>query len=79
MNATPPFPSRSLRLLAAAVKWTLWLLLAASLLMALAWGALHSFIVPRIGDLRPALEIRASQVLGAVSYTHLTLPTILLV
>ena len=64
MNATPPNPSRSLRLLAAAVKWTLWLLLAASLLLALAWGALHSFIVPRIGDLLPALEIRASQVLG---------------
>lgn len=64
MNATPPNPSRSLRLLAAAVKWSLWLLLAASLLLALAWGALHSFIVPRIGDLRPALEIRAGRILG---------------
>jgi uncharacterized protein (TIGR02099 family) len=64
MNATPPNPSRALRLFAAAAKWSLWLLLAASLLLALAWGALHSFIVPRIGDLRPALEIRAGQVLG---------------
>lgn len=64
MNATPPNPSRTLRLIAAAAKWSLWLLLAASLLLALAWGALHSFIVPRIGDLRPALEIRASRVLG---------------
>lgn len=64
MNATPPNPSRALRLSAAVVKWSLWLLLAASLLLALAWGALHSFIVPRIGDLRPALEIRAGQVLG---------------
>jgi uncharacterized protein (TIGR02099 family) len=64
MNATPPIPSRSLRLFAAAAKGCLWLLLAASLLLALAWGALHGFIVPRIGDLRPELEIRASQILG---------------
>ena len=64
MNESPPNPSRALRLSAAAVKWSLWLLLAASLLLAMAWGALHSFIVPRIGDLRPALEIRASRILG---------------
>jgi uncharacterized protein (TIGR02099 family) len=64
MNATPPNPSRTLRLFAAAAKWSLWLLLAASLLLALAWGALHGFIVPRIGELRPTLEIRASRVLG---------------
>ncbi len=64
MNATPPNPSRTLRLFAAAAKWSLWLLLAAGLLLALAWGALHEFIVPRIGELRPALELRASQVLG---------------
>jgi uncharacterized protein (TIGR02099 family) len=64
MNPTPPNPSRALRLFAAAAKWSLWLLLAASLLLALAWGALHSFIVPRIGDLRPEVEIRASRILG---------------
>lgn len=64
MNATPPNPSRSLRLIAAVIQWSLWLLLAAFLVLALAWGALHGFIVPRIGELRPALEIRASQVLG---------------
>jgi uncharacterized protein (TIGR02099 family) len=64
MNATPPNPSRALRLFAAATKWSLWLLLAAAMLLALAWGALHEFIVPRIGELRPALEIRASKVLG---------------
>ena len=64
MNATPPNPSRMLRMFAAAAKWSLWLLLAASLLLALAWGALHLFIVPRIGDLRPAVELRASKVLG---------------
>ena len=64
MNATPPNPSGALRLLAAAAKGALWLLLAASLLLALAWGALHGFIVPRIGDLRPEVEIRASRALG---------------
>lgn len=64
MNATPPNPSRTLRLFAAAAKWSLGLLLAASLLLALAWGALHSFIVPRIGEMRPALEMRASRILG---------------
>ncbi|MDB5897531.1 MAG: hypothetical protein JWP41_1133 [Ramlibacter sp.] len=64
MNVPPPFPSRTLRLFAAVVQWSLWLLLAASLLLALAWGALHGFIVPRIGELRPVLEIRASKVLG---------------
>ncbi|HET8748054.1 MAG TPA: YhdP family protein [Ramlibacter sp.] len=64
MNATPPYPSSALRLFAAAVKWSLWLLLAALLLLSLAWGALHGFIVPRIGELRPELEIQASRVLG---------------
>lgn len=65
MNATsPPNPSRSLKLFAAAVKWSLWLLLAAWLVLALAWGALHGWIVPRIGELRPELESRATQVLG---------------
>jgi uncharacterized protein (TIGR02099 family) len=64
MNATPLIPSRTLRLFAAAARWTLGLLLAISLLLALAWGALHGFIVPRIGDLRPEVEIRASRVLG---------------
>lgn len=64
MNATPPNPSRALRLFAAAAKWSLWLLLAVALLLSLAWGALHGFIVPRIGELRPALELRASRALG---------------
>ena len=64
MNATPLIPSRTLRFFAAAARWTLGLLLAVSLLIALAWGALHGFIVPRIGDLRPEVEIRASRILG---------------
>ncbi|HEY8360916.1 MAG TPA: DUF3971 domain-containing protein, partial [Ramlibacter sp.] len=64
MNATPTSPSRSLRIFAAAAKGSLWLLLAASLLLTLAWGALHGWIVPRIGQWRPVLEMRATQVLG---------------
>ncbi|TWO69649.1 TIGR02099 family protein [Caenimonas sedimenti] len=64
MNAPPPIPSRTLKIFAAAVKWSLWLLLAAWLVLALAWGALHAWIVPRIGEFRPALESEAGRVLG---------------
>jgi uncharacterized protein YhdP len=32
--------------------------------LALAWGALHGWIVPRIGEFRPDLEIEAGRVLG---------------
>lgn len=63
MNA-PPIPSRPLRAWSVAVKWLLGLLLAGWLVLALAWGALHGWIVPRIGDLRPALESEATRVLG---------------
>jgi uncharacterized protein (TIGR02099 family) len=60
----PPLPSRRLRALAVVAKGLLWLLLAMWLALALAWGALHAFIVPRIGELRPELEMRASRALG---------------
>ena len=60
----PPLPSRRLKVIAALAKGVLWLLLAAWLVLALAWGALHAFIVPRIGELRPELEMRASRALG---------------
>jgi uncharacterized protein (TIGR02099 family) len=40
------------------------MLVTAWLVLVLAWGALHGWIVPRIGELRPALEIQASRVLG---------------
>ncbi|MEO7391739.1 MAG: YhdP family protein [Ramlibacter sp.] len=43
---------------------SLWLLLAVWLVLVLAWGALHVWIVPRIGELRPDLEIEAGRVLG---------------
>ena len=64
MNDSPPFPSRLLKVYAACAKWSLWLLAALWLLLALAWGALHLWIVPRIGEWRPALEERATRVLG---------------
>jgi uncharacterized protein (TIGR02099 family) len=64
MNDSPPSPSRPLKAYAAVAKWSLWLLLSAWLVLVLAWGALHGWIVPRIGELRPALEIQASRVLG---------------
>ena len=42
----------------------LWLLLVMWIVLALAWGALHLFIVPRIEDWRPRIEMQASKVLG---------------
>ena len=64
MNALPPSPSGPLKAFATVAKWSLWLLLAAWLLLVVAWGALHAWIVPRIGELRPELEIEAGRVLG---------------
>ena len=43
---------------------TLWLLAAAWLLFALGWFVLHGWIVPRIGEFRPRLEIAAGKALG---------------
>lgn len=64
MNESPPPPSGLLKAYAAAARWSLWLLLAFWLVLVLAWGALHGWIVPRIGELRPDLEIEATRVLG---------------
>src|SRR5215207_11541109 len=64
MNESTPSPSRLLRASASIAKWVLWLLVTVWLVMALAWGALHGWIVPRIGELRPDLEIEAGRVLG---------------
>ncbi|MEO8655881.1 MAG: TIGR02099 family protein, partial [Ramlibacter sp.] len=64
MNDSPPSPSRLLKAYAAVAKGSLWLLLAGWVVLVLAWGALHGWIVPRIGELRPDLEIEAGRVLG---------------
>ena len=64
MNALPRSPSSLLKILTTLANWSLGLVLAAWLFLVIAWGALHLLIVPRIGELRPQLETRASQVLG---------------
>ncbi|MCA0211986.1 MAG: TIGR02099 family protein [Proteobacteria bacterium] len=64
MNDSPPSPSRLLRTYATLVRWLLWLLLAMWLALTLVWGGIHGWIVPRIGEFRPDLEIEAGRVLG---------------
>ena len=57
-------PTRLLRFMAGLARWSLGLLLAFWLLLTIAWGALHGWIVPRIGDFRPQLEAQAARALG---------------
>ncbi|WP_367848093.1 YhdP family protein [Rhodoferax sp. WC2427] len=64
MTESKPYPTRLLRWAATAASWSLGLVAAAWLALALAWGALHGWIVPRIGEFRPWLETYASQALG---------------
>ena len=45
-------------------RWACWALLTLGLMLAVAWGTLHLWIVPRISDFRPALEQLAQQTLG---------------
>ena len=64
MDDLPSRPATLLKALSFGVRMALWLVLVAWLVLVLAWGSLHLFIVPRIGDFRPELETRASQALG---------------
>ena len=64
MTDPVPHPTRLLKWVALFARWALGLLLAASLLLALAWGALHGWIVPRIGEYRAFIEARAERALG---------------
>jgi uncharacterized protein (TIGR02099 family) len=57
-------PSRRLHWLALILRVLLWLVAAAWLLFGLSWFVLHGWIVPRIGEFRPRLEIEASKALG---------------
>ena len=57
-------PSRTLRMLSAAASGLWWVLVAFWLVLLLAWAGLHGWIVPRIGELRPALETQATRALG---------------
>ena len=64
MNEPAAPPTRLLRFVAGFARWSLGLLLAAWLLLTLAWGALHGWIVPRIDTFRPVLETHATRALG---------------
>jgi uncharacterized protein (TIGR02099 family) len=64
MNQAQASPLKLWTMTAALSKLLLGLAIAAWVIFALAWMALHWVIVPRIGELRPRLEIEASQVLG---------------
>jgi len=57
-------PTRLLRFVAGFARWSLGCLLTLWLLLAVAWGALHGWIVPRIGEFRPQLEAQAARALG---------------
>jgi uncharacterized protein (TIGR02099 family) len=60
----PTLPPRRLHWLALILRILLWLVAAAWLLFGLSWFVLHGWIVPRIGEFRPRLEIEASKALG---------------
>ena len=65
MSATPSPPAGwLLRGAASLLKLAFGLLLALWLLVGLTWGAVHGFIVPRIGEWRPQLETLASRAIG---------------
>ena len=64
MNEPVLHPSRLLKTIAWLARWSLGLLLAVLLLLAATWGALHGWIVPRIGDYRVQLETQAGRALG---------------
>lgn len=64
MTDPVPHPSRLLKIVAVFARWSLGLLLAMGLLLTAAWGALHGWIVPRIGDYRAQLEMQAGRALG---------------
>ncbi|QIL83004.1 TIGR02099 family protein [Diaphorobacter sp. HDW4A] len=64
MTEQPSHPSRLLHFLAGFARWSLGLLLAFWLLVAVAWGLLHGFIVPRIGEFRQQVQTQAEKVLG---------------
>ncbi|MBF5004910.1 YhdP family protein [Diaphorobacter caeni] len=64
MTEQPSHPSRLLHFLAGFARWSLGLLLAFWLLVAVAWGLLHGFIVPRIGEFRLQVQTQAEKALG---------------
>lgn len=59
-----PTPPRLLKTFATLARWSLGVVLGGWLLLALVWGTLHGWIVPRIDEYRPRLEVLASRALG---------------
>ena len=53
-----------MRWLALFARMLLWLVVSLWLLFGASWGFLHGWIVPRIGEFRPRLEMEASKALG---------------
>lgn len=64
MTEPPPQPTRLLQVIAVLARWSLGVMLAVGVFLAATWGALHGWIVPRIGDYRTELQAQAEQVLG---------------
>ena len=64
MTEPSSHPTSLLRLVAGCARWALGLLVAMWLVLAVAWGALHGWIVPRIGDYRLELQAQAERALG---------------
>ncbi|MGB4115643.1 MAG: YhdP family protein [Polaromonas sp.] len=67
IQSTPPLQtlaSPRVKWLAAAARMALWLVLAFWLLFGASWGLLHGWIVPRIEEFRPRIELEASKALG---------------
>jgi uncharacterized protein (TIGR02099 family) len=56
--------TRTLKTLSALTRLLLWLVVLAWALLALTWGGLHFWIVPRIDQWRPELERWATQAVG---------------
>jgi uncharacterized protein (TIGR02099 family) len=59
-----PLFHRLIHVLSKLVRLAAWVLLCVGLVLGMGWACLHFWIVPRIGDHRPALERLAQQTLG---------------
>ena len=59
-----PLSSHLIHVLSRLVRHAAWVLLCAGLVLGMGWTTLHFWIVPRIGEHRPALERLAQQTLG---------------
>ena len=69
----PPTASRRMRWTAVFARFALWATIVFWLLFGATWGLLHGWIVPRIEEFRPRLEMQASKALGApVQIGHIT-------